>query len=125
MATGGMVSTTFPMTVPTQNESVSLRATNKDPMIRQISKHIPSGIQSLSSQPDQTAAGEEYQPLVEEDVGPPAGVGHILWEGAAVFTDMTETMLTALDKQMAQPDTVERSVSSLVNNWHDPDPMLT
>ena len=30
MATGGMVSTTFPITVPTQAESVGIRATNKD-----------------------------------------------------------------------------------------------
>ena len=27
--------------------------------------------------------------------------GHIIGEGAAIFTDMTETMLTALDQQMA------------------------
>ena len=125
MATSGMVTTTFPITLPTQAESVSIRATHKDPMTRQISKHIPSGVQSLSSQPDQSPAGEEYQPPVEEDVVPPADVGHILGEGAAVFTDMTETMLTALDKQMAQPDTVQRSVSSPVNNLHGPDSMLT
>ena len=62
---------------------------------------------------------------MEEDAALPAGVGHILGEGAAVFTDMTETMLTALDKQMAQPDTVQRSVSSPVNILHAPDPMLT
>ena len=37
---------------------------------------------------------------------------------------MTETMLTALDKQMAQPDAVQRSVSPPVNTLHDPDPML-
>ena len=33
-------------------------------------------------------------------------------------------MLTALDKQMAQPDTVQRSVSSPVNTLHDPDAMF-
>ena len=125
IATGGMLSTTFPITVPTQAESLSIRATNKDPMTTQISEHIPSGVQSLCSQADQTPAGEEYQPPVKEDVVPPVGVGHILGEGAAVFTDMIETMLTALDKQMAQPDTVQRSVSSPANNLHGPDPMLT
>ena len=31
----------------------------------------------------------------------PVGTGHILGEGATIFTDMTETMLTALDQQMA------------------------
>ena len=125
MATGGMVSITFPITVPTQAKSISMRATNRDPMTRQISKHITRGVQSLSSLPYQTSVGEEYQPLVEQDVVPPAGVRHILGEGAAVFTDMTEIMLTSLDKQMAQPDTVQGSVSSPVNTLHGPGPMLT
>ena len=31
----------------------------------------------------------------------PVSAGHILGERAAIFTDMTETMLTALDQQMA------------------------
>ena len=31
----------------------------------------------------------------------PVSTGHILGEGAAIFTDMTETMLTSLDQQMA------------------------
>ena len=30
-------------------------------------------------------------------VVPPISSGHIIGEGAAIFTDMTETMLTALD----------------------------
>ena len=45
MATSGRVFTTFPITVPTQAESVSIRTNNKDPITRQISKHIPSGVQ--------------------------------------------------------------------------------
>ena len=61
---------------------------------------------------------------MEEDAAAPVGVGHILGEGAAVITDMTETMLTALDKLMAQSDTVQRSVCSPVHALHDPDPML-
>ena len=125
MTTGGMVSTTLPITLPTEAESVSIRATNKDPVTRQIPIYTPSGVPSLSSQPDQTPIGEDNQPQVEEDAAPPVGVGHILGEGAAVFTDMTETMLTDLDKQMAQPDTVLRSVSSPVNTLHAPDSMLT
>ena len=36
------------------------------------------------------------------------GAGHILGEGAAIFTDMTETMLAALDKQMALFDTAQK-----------------
>ena len=45
------------------------------------------------------------------------GVGYILGEEAAVFTDMTETMLAALDKQMALPDTVQKPEGSSVNNF--------
>ena len=40
------------------------------------------------------------------------GTGHILGEGAAIFTDMTETMLTALDKQMALSDTAKKPEGS-------------
>ena len=36
MAIGGMVTTTFPIAVPTQAESVSRRETNEDPMTRKI-----------------------------------------------------------------------------------------
>ena len=93
-------------------------------MTRQIPTYTTSGVPSLSSQPDQTPIGDEYQPQVEEDTVPPVGVGHILGEGPAIFTDMTETMLTALDKQMAQPDTVQRSVSPPVNTLYGSDPML-
>ena len=32
-------------------------------------------------------------------------------------------MLTALDKQMAQPETVQKSVHSPVKTLHDPNPM--
>ena len=125
MTTEGLVSTTFPIILPTQTEAVSIRVTIKDPMTRQIPRHIPSGAPSLSSQPDQTLVGKEYIPQMRDDASPPAGVGHILGEGAAVFTDMTQTMLTALDKQMAQPDAAQRSVSSPLNTLHDPDSMLT
>ena len=35
------------------------------------------------------------------------GAGHILGKGAAIFTDMTETMMAALEKQMALSDTAQ------------------
>ena len=59
----------------------------------------------------------EYQSPTEYDVVPPVGVGHILGKGAAIFTDMTETMLAALDKQMALSGTVYESVGSSLNNY--------
>ena len=42
--------------------------------------------------------------------------GHILGEGAAIFTDITETMLTALDQQMALSDEAQKPEGSLMSN---------
>ena len=86
-------------------------------MTRQIPIYTPSGVPSLSSQPDQTSIGEEYQHQIGEDAAPPMGVETHLRGRSCCFT--------ALDKQMAQPDTAQRSVSPPVNTLHDPDPMLT
>ena len=36
VTTGGMVTITFPMTLPSQAEPISIRASNKDPKTRQI-----------------------------------------------------------------------------------------
>ena len=65
----------------------------------------------------------EYQSLAEHNVVPPVGAGHILGEGAAIFTDMTATMLAALDKQMALPDTVQKPESSSLNNFIASEPI--
>ena len=43
-------------------------------------------------------------------------MGHIL-EGAAIFTDMTETMLTTLDKQMAISDTAQKPEDSSLSKF--------
>ena len=45
------------------------------------------------------------------------GVGHILGEGAAIFTDMTETLLAALDKQMTPSDTAQKPESSSLSKF--------
>ena len=42
VTTGGMVSTTFPMILLSQAEPVSIRASNKDPMTRQIPTYTPT-----------------------------------------------------------------------------------
>ena len=42
--------------------------------------------------------------------------GHIIGEGAAIFTDMTETMLTALDQQMALSSKAQKPEDSLTDN---------
>ena len=40
-----------------------------------------------------------YHFPAEHGVVPPVGAGHILGEGAAIFTDMTETMLAVLESK--------------------------
>ena len=42
VTTGGMVSATFPMTLPSQAEPISIRESNQDPMTRQIPTYTPS-----------------------------------------------------------------------------------
>ena len=46
----------------------------------------------------------------------PVSTGHIIGEGAAIFTDMTETMLTALDQQMALSSEAQKPEGSLTDN---------
>ena len=46
----------------------------------------------------------------------PISSGHIIREGAAIFTDMTETMLTALDQQMALSTEAQKPEGSLTDN---------
>ena len=48
------------------------------------------------------------------------GTGHIQGEGAAIFTDMTETMLTTLDQQMALSDVAQKPEGSSSSNFWTP-----
>ena len=54
----------------------------------------------------------------------PVSTGHILGEGAAIFTDMTETMLTALDQQMALSCKAQKPKGSLRGNVLTPGQIL-
>ena len=45
------------------------------------------------------------------------GAGYILGEGATIFTGMTETMLAALDQQMALSDTAQKPECSSLNKF--------
>ena len=112
--TGEKVSVTSTVMVPTPVISIGVA---ENPMTGAISKHIPSSEYLVPSQKGQASVEEEYQSQAEHDIVPPVGVGHILGEGAAIFTDMTETMLAALDKQMTLPDMVQKSVGSSLNNY--------
>ena len=46
----------------------------------------------------------------------PISAGHLIGEGAAIFTDMTETTLTDLDQQMALSSEAQKPEGSLTNN---------
>ena len=46
----------------------------------------------------------------------PVSTGHIIGEGAAIFTDMTETMLTTLGQQMALSSKAQKPEGSLTDN---------
>ena len=80
-------------------------------------KHTPDSGCPLTSQKGQASVEEECQSPTEHNVMSPVGVGHILGEGAAIFTDMTETMLATLDKQMALSDTAQKPESSSLNKF--------
>ena len=94
--TGEKVSFTSPIIVPPPAVSMSV---TENPMTGTVSKHTSSAVYSLSSQQIQASVEEEYQSPAKHNVVPPVGAEHILGEGATIFTDMTKTMLAALDKQ--------------------------
>ena len=58
----------------------------------------------------------EIPPTTEHRVVSPMSTGHILGEGAAIFTDMTETMLADLDQQMALSVEAQKPEGSLMSN---------
>ena len=58
----------------------------------------------------------EIPSTTEHRVVSPMNTGHILGEGAAIFTDMTETILAALDQQMALSDEAQKPKGSLMSN---------
>ena len=58
----------------------------------------------------------EIPSKTEHRVVSPMNTGHILEEGAAIFTNMTETMLTTLDQQMALSDKAWKPEGSSSSN---------
>ena len=101
------------MTIPSQTGPITTRAPSRDPMTGQLPTYTTGSVSAPSSQPGQIPVGTDHQPLMGENAIPPTGTWHILGEGAAVFMDMAEMMLTALDKQMTQLKTVQKPVFPL------------
>ena len=46
----------------------------------------------------------------------PVSTGHIIGEGAAIFTDMTEALLTTLGQQMSLSSKMQKPEGSLTAN---------
>ena len=103
---GERVPATFPEVIPTLATGIGVI---ENIMTGVRLKHTPDSEYPLPSQKGQACVEREYQSPTEHKVVSPVGVGHILGERAAIFTDMTETMLAALDKQMALSDTAQKS----------------
>ena len=64
----------------------------------------------------------EVPSMTGQRVVSPINNQHILGEWIAIFTDMTETMLTALDQQMALSGEAQKPESSLTSNALAPKP---
>ena len=58
----------------------------------------------------------EIPSTTKHKVVSPMGTGHILREGSAIFTDMTEAMLTTLDQQMTLSEEAWKPDGSLSGN---------
>ena len=63
--------------------------------------------------------------MIEHRVVSPVSTGHIIGEGAAIFTDMTETMLTTLDQQMALSSEAQRPEGFLTDNVLTPEQIVS
>ena len=75
-----------------------------------VMENLMVGVRPISDSGPPLTNQREHVPMSADPsmmghrVVSPISSGHIIGEGAAVFTDMTETMLTALDQQMpSQP----------------------
>ena len=78
-------------------------------------KHTPDSGHPLPNQREHVSV-REVTSTTGHRVVSPVSTGHILGEGAAIFTDMTGTMLTALDQQMALSDKAQKHEGSLTSN---------
>ena len=62
--------------------------------------------------------------MIGHRVVSPVSTGHIIGEGAALFTDMTETMLTTLDQHMALSNKAQKPEGSLADNVLTPEQIV-
>ena len=100
------------MAMPTTTSSVGM---TENLMIGARPKHTPDSGHLPPNQRGPISV-KEIPSTTQHRVVSPMSTGHILGEGAAIFTDMTETMLTTLDQQMALTDEAQRPKGFLMSN---------
>ena len=102
--------------MPTTTSSMDM---TENLMIGSRSTHIPDSEHPPTNQRGPISV-REIPSTAEHRVVPPMSTGHILGEGAAIFTDMMETMLATLDQQMALSDEAWKPEGSLMSNLLTP-----
>ena len=103
---------TSPVAVPLSTMSIGV---NNNVMVGARPKYTPdSKCQTPSKRSPDSVERENWSPTEHTDV-PPMGTEHILGEGDVTFTDMMETVLAALDQQMAKSGEAQKSEGSLVD----------
>ena len=85
----------------------------ENPMVSK--RHTPDSGPLPSGQKEHISAGADPS-MIGHRVVSPVNTGHIIGKGPAIFTDMTETMLTALDQQMALSSEAQKPEGSLTDN---------
>ena len=98
--------------IPTTTSSVGVA---ENIMIGTRPKHTPDS-EHLPPNQRGFVSIREIPSTTEHRVVSPMSTRHIMGEGAAIFTDMTETMLTTLDQQMVLSDEVQKPEGSLMSN---------
>ena len=93
----------------------SSKGMTENHMVGARPKHTPDSGHPPSDQREHVSV-REVPSTTGQRVVSPVNTGHILGEGAAIFTEMTETILTALDQQMALSGDAQKPEGSLTNN---------
>ena len=106
------VPTTSEQMIMTTSMGITPPTTSMGLMVNPLERVTPTHDIAHSSQREQASISKDS--LKHRVVSPSS---EIIWEGAAIFTDMTETILNALDQQMAMiPDTQQAKGLSPVGN---------
>ena len=92
--------------------TISSEGMTENLMVGAIPKHTPDSGHLPPNQREHVSV-REVPSTTGHRVVSPVSTGHILGEGAAIFTDMTETMLTALNQPMALSGEAQKPKGSL------------